>query len=183
LYYNDYSLEGNEAKRKGAVDLIKKLKAQGVAITAAGLQGHIRLDSPTIAQLDQTIAAFKELGVKVAITELDVDVLPSANRSMSADVGQTAQPQAGLNPYTGGLPDAVLQAQTKRYADLFGVFLKYRGTVTRVTLWGVTDGDSWKNNFPVRGRTNYPLLFDRNSQPKPAVDALIRAARAVSGTR
>jgi Beta-1,4-xylanase len=183
LYYNDYSLEGNEAKRKGAVELIKKLKAQGVAITAAGLQGHISLTSPSLEQMDQAMAAFKELGVKVAITELDVDVLPSANRSMSADVGQTAQAQAGSNPYAGGLPDAVVRAQTKRYADLFGVFLKYRGTLTRVTFWGVTDGDSWKNNFPVQGRTNYPLLFDRNGQPKPAVEAVIRAARAVSGAR
>jgi endo-1,4-beta-xylanase len=183
LYYNDYSLEGNEAKRKGAVELIKKLKAQGVAITAAGLQGHISLDSPSLQQIDQAIAAFKALGVKVAITELDVDVLPATNRGMSADVGQTAQAQAGANPYTGGLPDAVVQTQTKRYADLFGVFLKYRGTLTRVTFWGVTDGDSWKNNFPVRGRTNYPLLFDRQGAPKPSVDALIRAAKAISGTR
>ena len=76
-----------------------------------------------------------------------------------------------------------MQTQTKRYADLFGVFLKYRGTLTRVTFWGVTDGDSWKNNFPVRGRTNYPLLFDRQGAPKPAFDAVIRAARAISGTR
>jgi endo-1,4-beta-xylanase len=176
LYYNDYSLEGNEAKRKGAVELIRKLKAQGIAVAAAGLQGHVNLDSPTAVQMDQAIAAFKELGVKVAITELDIDVLPSADRGLTADVGRTAQPQAGLNPYTGGLPDAVVQAQTKRYADLFGVFLKYRGTVTRVTLWGVTDGDSWKNNWPIRGRTNYPLLFDRQGAPKPAFDAVIRAA-------
>ena len=68
------------------------------------------------------------------------------------------------------------QQLTARYAELFRVFLKHRGTVTRVTFWNVTDGDSWLNNWPMQGRTNYPLLFDRNGQPKPAFDAVIRVA-------
>jgi endo-1,4-beta-xylanase len=68
----------------------------------------------------------------------------------------------------------------KRYAALFGVYLKHRDAVTRVTFWGVTDGDSWKNNFPVRGRTNYPLLFDRAGKPMSAFDAVMQAARSVT---
>ncbi len=63
LYYNDYSLE-NEAKRHGAIELIKKLKAQGVPITAVGLQGHDKMDWPTAEQEDATIADFAKLGVK-----------------------------------------------------------------------------------------------------------------------
>jgi endo-1,4-beta-xylanase len=179
LNYNDYNLE-NEAKRKGALDLVKKLKDQGIFITAVGLQGHDNLNWPTVEQQDATIAAFKALGVKVAITELDVDVLPAAGRQPTADVSATAAGTANSNPYAGGLPDAVQQALAKRYADLFGVYLKYRDTVTRVTFWGVTDGDSWKNDFPVRGRTNYPLLFDRAGKPKPAFDAVVQAARAAA---
>lgn len=175
LYYNDYSLE-NEAKRKGAVELVKKLKAQGAAITAVGLQGHDNLDWPTVEQQDATIAAFKALGVKVCITELDVDVLPAANRAPTADVSATAA--GGANPYAAGLPDEVQMKLARRYGELFGVFLKYRDVVQRVTFWGVGDGDSWKNNFPVRGRTNYPLLFDRAYQTKPAFDAVIQAAKA-----
>jgi endo-1,4-beta-xylanase len=180
LNYNDYNLE-NEAKRNGAVALVKQLKDQGIPITAVGLQGHDNMEWPTLQQQDDTIAAFKALGVKVCITELDVDVLPAAGRAPTADVSATAAGTANSNPYVNGLPDAVQQALAKRYADLFGVYLKYRGTVTRVTLWGVTDGDSWKNDFPVRGRTNYPLLFDRAGKAKPAVDALIKAARAAAG--
>jgi endo-1,4-beta-xylanase len=176
LNYNDYNLE-NEAKRNGAVALVKRLKDQGIAIAAVGLQGHDNLDWPTVEQQDATIAAFKGLGVKVCITELDVDVLPAAGRQPTADVAATAAGAANSNPYAAGLPDSVQQALAKRYADLMGVYLKYRGTVTRVTFWGVTDGDSWKNNFPVRGRTNYPLLFDRAGKPKPAFHAAIQAAR------
>jgi endo-1,4-beta-xylanase len=176
LYYNDYSVE-NPAKRRGAVELIKKLKASGATVTAIGLQGHDKMEWPTIEEQDATILAFKELGIKVNITELDVDVLPAASQQRTADVGLSVEAQAKLNPYSGGLPDAVQQALAHRYADLFAVFCKYRGTISRVTFWGVTDGDSWLNNWPVRGRTSYPLLFDRQGQPKPAFQAVIRTAQ------
>jgi len=175
LYYNDYSVE-NAPKRNGIVNLVRNLQSKGIRVTAVGLQGHNRLEWPTLAQQDSTIAAFAALGVKVAITELDIDVLPRATRAQTADVSVSAAPSAGLSPYTAGLPDSVQQALAKRYADLFGVYMKHRGTVTRVTFWGVADGDSWLNGWPVRGRTSYPLLFDRAGQPKPAFHAVIRAA-------
>lgn len=173
LTYNDYSLE-NEAKRNGALALVKKLKADGVPITSVGLQGHDSLTWPSVEQQDATIGEFGKLGVKVVISELDIDVLPSATTQGSADVTTKVKADASLNPYLGGLPESVQQALAKRYAELFGVFLKHRDVVTRVTFWGVADGDSWKNDWPVRGRTNYPLLFDRNGQPKAAFDAVTR---------
>ncbi len=176
LYYNDYSLE-NEPKRRGAVELIKKLQAQSVPITAIGLQGHDKMDWPTARQLADTIEAFAALGIKVNITELDVDVLTRTGPGNSADVSATSGGGAGLNPYTAGLPDSVQQALARRYAELFHIFVKYRDSITRITFWGVTDGDSWLNNFPVRGRTIYPLLFDREGRPKPAFQAVTGAAR------
>ena len=175
LYYNDYSLE-NEPKRAGAVELIKHLQAASIPVTAVGLQGHDELDWPTAQQQGGTIEAFAALGLKVAITELDVDVLPRKGAGSSADVSATASGGAGSNPYVAGLPDAVQQELARRYAELFSVFVKYRASVARVTFWGVTDGSSWLNNFPVRGRTNYPLLFDREGKPKPAFRAVIGAA-------
>jgi len=54
------------------------------------------------------------------------------------------------------------------------VFVKHRDVIDRVTFWGVTDGDSWLNSSPVRGRTSYPQLFDRAGQPKPAFDAVVK---------
>ena len=174
LYYNDYNLE-NEPKRKGAVELIRKLQAGGAHITAVGLQGHDKLDWPTVQQQSDTIEAFHALGIKVNITELDVDVLPRNSSQNTADVSATAA--GGANPYAAGLPAEMQQTLAKRYAELFRVFLQHRDAITRITFWGVTDGDSWLNNFPTRGRTNYPLLFDREGKPKPAFDAVVAATR------
>ena len=175
LYYNDYSLE-NSSKRLGAIALIKKLQARGIPVAGVGLQGHYKLNWPTTIQLDQTIEAFARNGVKVNLTELDMDVLPPATRNQGADITLNFALQAQLNPYTNGLPVSVQQNLAQRYADVFAVLTKHRQTINRVTFWGVTDADSWLNNWPVRGRTAYPLLFDRNCQPKPAFEAVIRIA-------
>ncbi|PWU05698.1 MAG: 1,4-beta-xylanase [Verrucomicrobia bacterium] len=184
LYYNDYSLE-NEAKRKGALQLVKKLQENSVPLYGVGLQDHVSLDSPTTEQIDSTINEFGKLGLKVMITELDVDVLPWPAKEQIADVSLRAEADPKLNPYPNGLPEAVQRALAKRYADLFATYANHCGLVTRVTFWGVADKDSWKNDWPIKGRTNYPLLFDRQTKPKPAYDAVIHEAsiRLPSATR
>src|ERR1039457_1012825 len=111
LYYNDYSIK-NEAERKGAVDLIKRLQAAGVNVAAMGLQGHASLAWPTLEQQEDTINAFAALGVKISISELDVDVLPPAGRGNSADVSATSA--GGANPYVNGLPEDIQEAQIGR---------------------------------------------------------------------
>lgn len=174
LTYNDYSLE-NEPKRNGALALIKKLQEEGVPITSVGLQGHDSLTWPTVEQQDATISAFANLHLKVVISELDIDVLPGTKAQESAEVTVNIKRDPALDPYVNGLPDAVQQALAERYAELFRVYVKHRDVVTRVTFWGVTDADSWKNDWPVKGRTNYPLLFDRSGEPKAAFYAIIRA--------
>jgi endo-1,4-beta-xylanase len=172
LYYNEYSVE-NAAKRAGAVALIKKLQAQGAPITGVGIQGHYKMDWPAPRDVEDTINAFANLGLKVMITELDVDVLPTATGSRAADIGMNFRLRAEENPYTNGLPAAVQQALAARYSGLFKIFVKHRDQITRVTFWGVTDADSWLNDWPVRGRTDYPLLFGRGCGTKPAFDAVI----------
>lgn len=175
LYYNDYSLEV-PAKRKGALALVKRLKDAGIPITGAGLQSHDRLDWPKLEEADATIRDFAALGLKVNITELDIDVLP-ATAKPDAELTQTGKADAKLDPYRGGLPDAVQQQLANRYGDLFRIYLRYPGIIDRVTFWNVTDAESWLNQFPVKGRTNYPTLFDRQGQPKPAYDAVLKAAK------
>ncbi len=174
LVYNDYNLE-NSAKRKGAIALVKKLQAAGIPIAAVGNQGHLHLDGSSAEAEEATITDLAAAGVKVALTELDIDVLPSA-WGQTADVSLNIQKNPKLNPYPDGLPDTVQQALAKRYADIFAVYWKHRDVVNRVTLWGVADGQSWLNDWPVRGRTSYPLLFDRNGQPKPAFQAVLNTA-------
>ena len=169
LHYNDFSLE-NKPKRDGVLKLIKKLKEEGIPVTAVGLQGHYKLDWPTIAQLDTTIEEFGKLGVRVMITELDIDVVPATQANRGGDLALNNQRHANADVYAAGLPDSVQQALAKRYADLFVEFCRHK-EIARVTFWGVTDGDSWLNT---RGRTNYPLLFGRDGKPKPAFDAVVK---------
>ena len=175
LYYNDYSL-ANPEKRKGAVALAKKLKEHGERIDAIGEQCHVGLDYPDLRDLEGSIEAFAALGVKVMMTEMDVSVLPMPDRNVGAEVSASFQYQQSMNPYTTGLPDSVNAVFEHRYLDLFKLFLKHRNDISRVTLWGVTDAYSWKNNWPMRGRTDYPLLFDRHFQAKPVVQKIIDEA-------
>ena len=173
LYYNDFSLE-NAPKRNGAVALVKKLQSQGVHIAAVGLQGHYKMGWPSRQLLDSTIDAFARLGVKVNITELDVDVVPATQGNVGADLILNNQAKYRADIYAGGLPDSVQRSLASRYADLFAVLVKHADVVDRVTFWGVTDGNSWLNSG---GRVNYPLLFGRNHQPKPAYEAVVKTVR------
>ena len=176
LYYNDYNLD-YPAKRDGAVRLIQSLKERGIRIDGVGSQAHHKLTTPTVAQIDSSLRMLAATGVKVHITELDVDMLPQATRNATADVSVRAGPAPALDPYKTGLPDSLQQALAKRYEDVFRVYLQHRDVVDRITFWGVADHDSWLNGWPVRGRTNYPLLFDRQNQPKPAYDRVMALSR------
>ena len=120
---------------------------------------------------EKYMEAWKAAGVKVMVTEWDMSALPTAR--MGANISDTVSYKQSLNPYPDGLPDSVSVAWNNQMKEFFGLFLKHSNIITRVTAWGVTDGDSWKNNFPVPGRVDYPLLFDRDCRPKPFVEELI----------
>jgi len=182
LYYNDYSLE-NEPKRRGAIALIKKLQALGVPINAVGSQGHDNLIFPTVEQQEATITEFAALGIKVNITELDVSVLPDPEGFSGAEVTLNYEAKERLNPYKNALPAEIQKKLADRYAELFAVYLKHHQDIARITFWNVTDEESWLNNFPVRGRTNYPLLFDRQGKPKLAFDAVIESVERYKKNR
>ncbi|MCX6206167.1 MAG: endo-1,4-beta-xylanase [Bacteroidetes bacterium] len=167
LYYNDYNIE-QPKKRDGAIALIKRIQAAGVRIDGIGIQGHWRADKIPLKEIEASIQAFSKLGIKVMFTELDLTVLPNPWDVNTADVNLKAENNAYFNPYPNNLPDSVQQIFTKGYSDLFSLFLKYKKEVTRVTFWGLNDGQSWLNNWPIKGRTNYPLIFDRNFKPKGA---------------
>lgn len=173
LYYNDYNIEGL-TKRRAAIALIKKIQAAGVRIDGIGIQGHWAAGHVPLADIEQSIQEFSALGIKVMFTELDLTVLPSPYRRDVVDVSQRTLPNTTeTNPWPNGLPDFKQAELSKSYEDLFKLFLKYKDKISRITFWGVHDGQSWLNNFPIAGRTNYPLLFDRSYQPKPAFYAVI----------
>ncbi len=171
LYYNDYNMF-NPGKADGAIRMVKDIQEQGIKVSGIGMQGHYGLQGPTAGEVEASIIKFGELGI-VAITELDIDVLPPAFEYMGADISMRADLRDELNPYIEGMPDSIKQAQIDQYSAYFEVFLKHADKINRVTTWGVTDGDSWKNYWPVSERTNYPLLFDRQGKEKEVVNVLI----------
>ncbi len=175
LYYNDYN-EWVEGKRDAIVNLVKALKEKGIRIDGVGMQGHVGLDSPALEDYKVAIDAYTALGVKVMITEFELSALPSPRFNVGANISDTEAYRNEMNPYVEALPDSVSDIWSKRMLEYFTLFLDNSDKVSRVTMWGVTDGDSWKNNFPMRGRTDYPLLFDRNYKAKPVVQSIIDEA-------
>jgi endo-1,4-beta-xylanase len=162
LRYNDYGLE-NPAKRQKLIRLIKELLAQKVPVMAIGTQTHVSVSWPSAEEEDRTLTELETLGLPIHVTELDVNGAQSGQRGGGADISNNAAATQG------GVVDDANRRLADQYAGLFRVFLKHR-SVKVVTFWGVNDAVSWRAG----GR---PLLFDGNDQPKPAFDAVIRAAR------
>ncbi|MCX7049086.1 MAG: endo-1,4-beta-xylanase [Candidatus Sumerlaeota bacterium] len=175
LYYNDYAIE-NPAKRQKTLQLIKALKSKGLKVDGVGIQGHWQLDRIPLKNIEDSILEFSKLGVKVMITELDVDVL--GRKREGADVSQTEAGGKGGDSGPRVCPPKTLADQASQYGDLFRLLRKHADKISRVTFWGLNDGRSWLNNWPTKGRTNHALLFDRQCQPKPAFFAVIEAGQS-----
>lgn len=175
LLYNDYNMD-NSGKRDFLVKVLRSYLDRGVPVDGVGTQSHVGLTYPDLEEWERTIATYAGMGLKVHVTELDVDVLPTP-ADTGADVVNRAAYSRENDPWREGLPDEIQQKLADRYEQLFRILLRYRKHVERVTFWGLHDGISWKNDFPVPGRTNYPLLFDRDMKPKPAYQRLMKLAR------
>ena len=172
LYYNDYNNK-KKKKRAGVIALVKKLRAAGTRIDGIGIQGHWSVQGPPLKDIESSIQEYSALGLKISFTELDLTCLPNPWDLKGSDVNQNYAGSPFMNPYPNGLPDSMQIKLATCYEDLFKLFIKYKDKIERVTFWGVNDGQSWLNNWPIKGRTNYPLLFDRNFKPKPAFEKVI----------
>ena len=179
LYYNDFNA-WRPAKRDGIMRMVRMLQKEGIKIDGVGIQGHWGLNYPKNEYIEAAIDSFASLGVKVMITELDVDVLPLTKEGQIIGTGmlhpqyQLEEFKEYLDPYANGLPEDIQIALADRYSELMGIFYRKRDKIDRVTFWGLHDGMSWKNNYPINARTNYPLLYDRELKPKMAVDAILK---------
>ena len=162
LRYNDYGLE-NPAKRKKLITLIKSLQQQKVPVHAIGSQAHLNV-SISFETMDQTLAEIAALGLPIHITELDVNSAAGGQRGYGADIANN------VTTTQGGLVSDAEKKLTDAYAGIFRACLKHRDSVKMVTFWGANDANSWRAN-------GKPLLFDGNSQPKPAFDAVIAEAK------
>lgn len=179
LYYNDFNVWRPEHV-DGIVTMVRRLQADGIRIDGVGIQAHWGLNFPKTEYIEHAIDTLASCGVKVMITELDVDVLPLTRegqiigQSMSEPQFQLEEWEEYLDPYKDGLPEDVAEQLDRRYEELFRIFYRHRDQIDRVTFWGLADSDSWKNGYPVPRRTNYPLLFNRDYTPKACVDAILR---------
>lgn len=178
LYYNEYDFE-ERPKCEAVIRLIRNLQSQGARIDGVGIQGHWFLDYPRIEDIESYIVALSALDVKLMITEMDISVLPFYPvDSKAVDISSfDPETQKKYNPYTDVLPDTAQQELAKRYAEMFSLFHKHRDKFGRVTLWAVHDGQSWRSYLPIRGRNDFPMLFDRRYKPKPAFDAVVKVVR------
>lgn len=176
LYYNDYNV-WSKKDIDSIVRLVGTLKAKGIRIDGIGMQAHWGLYSPSPDAIENSIVALSQSGVKVMISEIDVSVLPCYDISKDGDIKNDPALQKKFNPYPDTLPAEVQEKLAERYGELFAVFHKHADKISRVTLWGVQDGQSWLNRWPVEGRADYPLLFDRNLKSKPAYYAVIKTAQ------
>lgn len=178
LYYNDFNV-WRPAKRDGIMRMVRMLKKEGIRIDGVGIQGHWGLNYPKKEYIEAAIDSIASLGVKVMITEIDIDVLPLTKEGQIIGTGllhpqyELEEFKAFLDPYQKGLPEDIQQQLANRYAELFEIFYKKRDKIDRVTFWGLHDGMSWKNDYPIANRTNYPLLYDRNKKPKTALKAIL----------
>lgn len=167
LIYNDYNMYQSE-KTDFIIDMVNNLKSEGVPIHGIGSQGHMFLNHPSLDKVEYWLRKISDANIPLHITELDVSVLPNAWKHRGASVEDRFDLAQKYNPYPNYIPSSKLKQQAKRYKSLFKLFLKYSHTIERVTFWGVWDGNSWRNYLPMKGRRDYPLLFDRNFKPKPA---------------
>jgi endo-1,4-beta-xylanase len=175
LIYNDYNVYKPE-KRAGILNMVKQFIANGTKINGVGVQAHWDLKSPSLEVIEEIILDIHAAGVSVSFTELDISVLPSPWEMVGAEVSQNFSKFEGdpaMDPYPNGLPEAVQDQLAKRYQDIFNLFVKHSDKIERVTFWGVMDKHSWLNDWPIKGRTNHPLLFDRKYKPKTAYKRLL----------
>ncbi len=162
LRYNDYGLE-NPAKRKKLITLIKSLQEEKVPVHAIGSQAHVNV-SMTFETMDQALTEVATLGLPIHITELDVNSATGGQQGLGADIS------ANASVTQGGLVADADKKLADAYAGIFRAFLNHRDAVKVVTFWGANDANSWR-------AAGKPLLFDVESQPKPAFDAVIAEAR------
>jgi endo-1,4-beta-xylanase len=163
LFYNDYN-EINAIKREKIFKLVKGLKDAGIPIHGVGLQGHWAINEPSEPQLDSTIGRFADLGLNIQVTELDISVYPKEHNARERKAAD----------YDTLFSVEKENRQIEMYKMCFRIFRKYKKSLSSVTFWNISDRHSWLDNFPVRGRKDYPLLFDKELKPKKAYWELVR---------
>lgn len=149
LYYNDYN-DHVQNKARTMYHMVKDINEryadeypddERLLIGGVGMQAHYTT-TVNVENVRESLERFISLGVEVGVTELDV----------GASEGTTLTEKENLE-------------QAYFYAQLFNLYREHAENISRVTFWGLSDGNSWRSE-------NSPLLFDRNLQAKTAYHAV-----------
>ena len=177
LYYNDYSMN-KAAKVEGVANFFRPLINAGLPISAIGMQGHLILeDNHYIQEYEHSIETIASLGLPTAFTELDLSVLPNPFGFSGANVSDRFAYRPEMDPYKKGLTREQEQKVEAFWVSFYQMLLRHRKDIQRVSFWCLNDANSWRNDFPIKGRTDYATLFDRQNRPKPFIDKLIQLVK------
>ena len=156
LFYNEYN-ECEPEKRDRIVTFVKGLKERGLPIHGIGMQAHWYNSNPDLDEIRAAIEQYAALGMIVHVTELELSVFDWEDHRTDLK-----EPLPGM-----------LEKQAERYGEIFELFREYKDVVRCVTTWGVADDYTWLDDFPQKGRKNWPLLFDVNHRSKPALERVL----------
>lgn len=179
LYYNDYSMN-KPTKVEGVCKFFRPLIEKGLPIDAIGMQGHMILEDGAqniISQYDHSIKTIASLGVKTFFSELDLSVIPNPYGFSGANVSDRFAYRPEVDPYKNGVPSDKQAEIDQFWVDFYKMLITHKDDITRLTFWCVNDRNSWKNDFPIRGRSDYATLVDRNNNMKPVVKKIIELVK------
>lgn len=154
LFYNDYNA-ATPIKRDRIYNMVKKMQDAGVPITGIGMQGHYNIYGPSEEDVDSALTKYSDLVDHIHITELDI----RCNEEMGGQLRFSRGENNAIPPYIATLHE-------DQFARIFRVFRKHKDVIDNVTMWNLSDADSWL------GVNNHPLLFDENLKPKKAYYAV-----------
>lgn len=154
LFYNDYNA-ATPIKRDRIYNMVKKMQDAGVPITGIGMQGHYNIYGPSEEDVDSALTKYSDLVDHIHITELDI----RCNEEMGGQLRFSRGENNAVPPYIATLHE-------DQFARIFRVFRKHKDVIDNVTMWNLSDADSWL------GVNNHPLLFDENLKPKKAYYAV-----------
>lgn len=174
LYYNDFSMN-KPTKVESVVNFFRPLIEKGLPVTAIGMQGHMILEDAKelLPQYDHSIKTIASLGIPAFYSELDLSVLPNPYGFSGANVSDRFSYTPDKDPYKDGLTKEKEQEINQYWVDFYKVLLANKENILRVGFWCVNDANSWRNDFPIKGRTDYATLFNRDNTPKAAVGQII----------
>jgi len=153
LFINDYST-ADPNRLACLVQVVNDLRTRGIPLDGVGHEMHNAINYPSVAAMVNSINTIADNfpGIDQQVTEYDESVYNAGDNH---------------SDYGNNLPPSVLAEQGWLYADTFDAYKSLAGKISRVTIWGMADDDTWLDSFPIN-RTDYPLPFDHVLQAKPA---------------